>query len=275
MLAETLRLEADALVTGHYVQKIINHGRHELHQAIDVDKDQSYFLFATTQSQLQNLYFPLGGQSKNETRKLAEKFALPVAAKPDSQDICFVPNGRYAEIVEKLRPEAFISGDIVDVSGQILGQHQGIAHYTVGQRKGIGIGGRSDNTDPLYVIKIDATHNQVIVGAREFLGVSKLCLRNCNWLIDKQDFPAKDLMVKFRSTSKGVPAKISFDDAELGCAEIIFDAPQSGVALGQAAVCYHKHRVLGGGWIAGTDSDDFRTARAHAQKLQSEKILAS
>jgi len=244
-LLDTARdLGADALATGHYVRRVP--GRHgaELHRAVDPAKDQSYFLFATTPEQLAFLRFPLGGQSKEETRRHAERLALPVAEKPESQDICFVPSGRYAGVVEKLRPGAADPGDIVHVDGRVLGRHDGIIHYTIGQRRGIGVGGGP----PLYVVRLDPERREVVVGPREALGRNRVVVREVNWLGGRPlDEAGTRVAVKLRSAQPAVPATIQAGPD--GTAEIRLDEPQYGVAPGQAAVCYDGERVLGGGWI--------------------------
>ena len=244
-------LNADCMVTGHYVQRIINDdGVAELHRAVDVTKDQSYFLFATTQDQLDFLRFPLGGWSKDITRQHAERLGLVNAAKPDSQDICFVPNGDYASVVTKIAPEAKRQGHIVHLDGRILGTHEGIVNYTVGQRRGIGIGGGfTENNDPLYVVGLNADEAKVIVGPKESLARDTVLLKNFNWLIASSSAPLM-IDVKLRSMTRAMPAKlIGHND---GSAEIILDTPQYGISPGQAAVCYIGGRVIGGGWITGT-----------------------
>jgi tRNA-specific 2-thiouridylase len=244
-------LNADCMVTGHYVQRIVNaDGMAELHRATDVTKDQSYFLFATTQDQLDYLRFPLGGWSKDVTRQHAERLGLVNATKPDSQDICFVPNGDYASVVTKIAPEAKREGQIVHLDGRILGTHDGIVHYTIGQRKGLGIGGGvTENNEPLYVVGIQADEAKVIVGPKESLARDTVSLKNFNWLIALSKDPVK-IDVKLRSMTRALPATLTgrYD----GSAEIILDEPQYGVSPGQAAVCYIGGRVIGGGWITGT-----------------------
>jgi tRNA-specific 2-thiouridylase len=244
-------LNADCMVTGHYVQRIVNaDGMAELHRATDVTKDQSYFLFATTQDQLDYLRFPLGGWSKDVTRQHAERLGLVNATKPDSQDICFVPNGDYASVVTKIAPEAKREGQIVHLDGRILGTHDGIVHYTIGQRKGLGIGGGvTENNEPLYVVGIQADEAKVIVGPKESLARDTVSLKNFNWLITLSKDPVK-IDVKLRSMTRALPATLTgrYD----GSAEIILDEPQYGVSPGQAAVCYIGGRVIGGGWITGT-----------------------
>ncbi len=242
-------LGADCMATGHYIQRKTNGSGAELHRAVDDTKDQSYFLFATTQEQLNFLRFPLGGWEKDVTRGHAERLGLTNADKPDSQDICFVPHGDYAKVVKKLRPESENPGEIVHVDGRILGAHKGIVHYTIGQRKGIGIGGGvSDNNDPFYVVAIDPAANQVVVGPKEALARDTIEVKDCNWLqSDIKD--GTDIDVKFRSVMKPVAAKLC---VKPDSAEIHLKEPQYGIAPGQAAVCYQSGRVIGGGWIAGT-----------------------
>ncbi|HEY7610660.1 MAG TPA: tRNA 2-thiouridine(34) synthase MnmA [Alphaproteobacteria bacterium] len=237
-------LGADALATGHYARCVAGPNGPELRRAADPAKDQSYFLFATTRAQLDLLRFPLGGMSKDETRRLAERFDLPVAAKPDSQDICFVPNGSYAAVVEKLRPGAAEPGEIVHIDGRVLGRHAGIIHYTVGQRRGLGIGGGTE----LYVVRLEPEARRVVVGPRQALGVPELTVRELNWLGDTplngQGIAAE---VKIRSASP--PAGAMIFAAGKGRARVVFDRAQEGVAPGQACVIYSGERVLGGGWI--------------------------
>ena len=234
-------LGADCLATGHHVRRVEGAQGAELHRAADPARDQSYFLFATTQAQLNYLRFPLGGLPKPMVREIAAELGLAVALKPDSQDICFVPDGDYAKIVRKLRPDADEGGDIVHVDGRVLGRHKGMIHFTVGQRKGLEIGGQPD---PLYVIRLDAPAKRVIVGPKAALAVSGATLTDINWL--GRDF-AGPLTAKVRSMAKPTPARLV--DGQL-----LFDAPEYGVAPGQAAVLYDGDHVLGGGWIASTQS---------------------
>ncbi|MBX9728661.1 MAG: tRNA 2-thiouridine(34) synthase MnmA [Sphingopyxis sp.] len=236
-------LGADCLATGHYVQRVEGPDGSELHRAVDPARDQSYFLFATTRAQLDYLRFPLGGLPKAEVRRIAGELGLGVAAKPDSQDICFVPDGDYAKIVTRVRPEAETGGAIVDLSGRELGQHKGIIHYTVGQRRGLEIGGMAE---PLYVVRIDAAQRQVVVGPRAALAVSAARLEECNWLADARSAGAP-LLAKVRSMAKPVPAHMDGD-------RLVFASPEYGVSPGQAAVLYAGDRVIGGGWIAETES---------------------
>lgn len=242
LLTTARDLGAQALITGHYVQRMMGEGKAELHRAIDPVRDQSYFLFATTQQQLDFLRFPLGGMAKTETRDHALRFGLEVAEKPDSQDICFVPNGSYASVLEKLRPGSLEEGDIVHTDGRVLGRHKGIINYTVGQRKGLGIGGG----DPLYVIRLNPDVHQVVVGPYEALARKELFLKEVNWLGSEVKGPV-DCEVKVRSTRPPVPAKVYLEEA--GCARVVFANSEYGIAAGQACVFYKDNRVLGGGWI--------------------------
>ena len=232
-------LGADCLATGHYVRRVEGAAGAELHRAADPARDQSYFLFATTQDQLDYLRFPLGGMPKARVRELAAEIGLGVAAKPDSQDICFVPDGDYAAVVRKIRPEAETTGEIVDLSGRVLGAHRGLIHFTVGQRRGLEIGG---SPEPLYVVRLEAAENRVVVGPRRTLAVRAASLSDINWL--GGDFTGP-ITTKVRSMARPVPAR--FDGTA-----VHFDAPEYGVAPGQAAVLYAGDRVLGGGWIEAT-----------------------
>ncbi|HEY3919168.1 MAG TPA: tRNA 2-thiouridine(34) synthase MnmA [Stellaceae bacterium] len=243
LLGMAKELGADALATGHYVRRVAGPSGAELHRAVDESRDQSYFLFATTREQLDFLRFPLGGMTKTETRTLAERFALPVAAKPDSQDICFVPAGSYGDLVAKLRPDANAPGAVVDEQGRVLGRHDGIVHFTVGQRKGLGVAGG----EPLYVLRLEAETRRVVAGPRAALGQTRVLLREVNWL---GTAPRGDLRVavKLRSAQPPQAATLSLDAAGNGIAEL--DQPALGVAPGQACVVYDGTRVLGGGWIA-------------------------
>lgn len=245
-------LGADCMATGHYIQRVTNDEGHAcLKRAHDDGKDQSYFLFATTQEQLDFLRFPLGGWAKNITRDHATRLGLLNADKPDSQDICFVPNGDYAKIVKKMRPEAQNPGKIIHTDGREIGDHEGIIHFTIGQRRGIGIGGGvTENNDPLYVVALDPKENHVIVGSKEDLARNVLTLKDCNWLLEhtQNDNPI-DIEVKFRSTMKPTTAKLKISSEG---AEIHLDTPQYGISSGQAAVCYIDDYVIGGGWITST-----------------------
>ncbi|MXU65898.1 tRNA 2-thiouridine(34) synthase MnmA [Oceanomicrobium pacificus] len=250
-LLETARdLDADCMATGHYIQRFEGAEKAELHQAADPTRDQSYFLFSTTQEQLDYLRFPLGHlASKEETRALARRYGLPVADKPDSQDICFVPNGSYAAVIEKLRPGAADPGEIVHLDGQVLGQHKGVIHYTIGQRRGLGIGGGT----PLFVVKLDPDARQVIVGPKEALATTTVPVKEINWLGDTpfQEAPAGGwpLEVKVRSTRPPKEARVHPTGPDTALVELL--EPEEGIAPGQACVFYAPEgsRVLGGGWI--------------------------
>lgn len=254
MFDRAKKLGASAMATGHYIRRKRKFGIPTLHRGIDSSKDQSYFLFATTNEQLEFLRFPLGSLTKDETRNAAKLYDLKVAEKPDSQDICFVPEGKYADIVRKLRPGSIDKGNIVDIKGNILGQHDGIIDYTIGQRKGIGIGGRKgveDKDSKLYVIQLDAEKNQVVVGSKEFLKCKEIEISECNWIMDKPRKNCSKVLVKLRNSSEPIPGEISIN-FETNTSELIFDKPQYGVSTGQAAVLYNPNdtsQVLGGGWI--------------------------
>ncbi|HEY0312678.1 MAG TPA: tRNA 2-thiouridine(34) synthase MnmA [Allosphingosinicella sp.] len=232
-------LGADCLATGHYVRRVMGPNGAEVHRAADAARDQSYFLFATTRDQLDYLRFPLGGLPKPLVREIARDLGLGVAAKPDSQDICFVPNGDYASVVKKVRPEAAQPGEIVDRDGRVLGAHRGLIHYTVGQRRGLEIGGQAE---PLYVVRLEPQARRVVVGPKAALAVRAARLSGLNWLGEGQ---RDGLSAKVRSMAKPAPAR--FDGAA-----IHFESPEYGVAPGQAAVLYDGDRVLGGGWIEET-----------------------
>ena len=248
-LLETARdLGADCMATGHYIQRFDGAHGAELHRAADANRDQSYFLFSTTQEQLDYLRFPLGHlTSKAETRELARKYGLPVADKPDSQDICFVPDGSYASVIEKLRPGAAEPGEIVHLDGRVLGDHPGVIHYTIGQRRGLGIGGG----EPLYVIRLDADVRRVMVGPKEALATGTIPVAEVNWLGDGAFTPGREIAaeVKVRSTRPPKPAIIR--PLTTTTAEVELLSPEEGVAPGQACVFYapDSSRVLGGGWI--------------------------
>jgi len=237
-------LEADAMVTGHYVKRRVGSDGAELHAAEDESRDQSYFLFTTTQNQLDFLRFPLGDIPKTETRAHARRLGLSIADKPDSQDICFVPNGKYADVVAKLRPGALDPGHIVDHQGNVLGRHQGIIHFTIGQRRGLGISAN----EPLYVVNINADKKEVTVGPKTMLAKAEIELENINWL-GPTEKPGKiyDCDVKIRSTHQPLPAQISLQGENK--AKVKLAMPEYGIAPGQACVFYLHGRVLGGGWI--------------------------
>jgi tRNA-specific 2-thiouridylase len=255
-LLETARdLNADCMATGHYVQRVVGaDGRARLQRGADPDKDQSYFLFATTQAQLDFLRFPLGALTKSETRALAARYDLPTADKPDSQDICFVPTGGYAKVIEKLRPGSASPGEILHVDGRVLGAHQGIIHYTVGQRKGLGIGGG----DPLFVIRLDAEQNRVIVGPKAALAHQHFTIKELNWLGGALPTTPRAVLVKMRSMQTPVAAHIVVNSASQ--ATITLAEPYEGIAPGQACVMYEDGRVLGGGWITPQHLHEWQAA---------------
>ena len=248
-------LHADALVTGHYVSRIQKNGHANMYRAKDRNRDQSYFLFSTSQEQLDFLRFPLGQIDKSETRSIAQKLKLNVADKPDSQDICFVPNGDYSSVIKKFRPESFKPGKILDISGNKIGEHEGIINYTIGQRKGIKI----PDEKPLYVININADNNTIIVGAKKFLEIKEIKLRDLNLLGNKQDFENL-IYIKVRSTGRLLKAKITVlnDTAKVEILE-----SETGISPGQACVFYSKDdygdKVLGGGWIHKTYNKNLST----------------
>ena len=254
-------LGADCLATGHYVRRVMGEAGAELHRAADANRDQTYFLFATTREQLEFLRFPLGDKPKSEVRALAAELGLGVADKPDSQDICFVPNGKYQSVVEKLRPGAIEPGEIVHVDGRVMGAHNGVINFTVGQRRGLGVA----TGEPLFVVKLDAAGRRVIVGPREALGVSRIRLQDVNWIgesvADAMQLDGREVLVRVRSTRPPVKAKLSINGPSPrgeGRVQwsVLLDTPEEGVAPGQAAVFYdpHSSRVLGGGWIKTTET---------------------
>jgi tRNA-specific 2-thiouridylase len=238
LIAFARELGADCLATGHYVRRVVRDGRVELHKGADAARDQSYFLYGTTREQLAYLRFPLGAMAKPDVRRLAGEAGLAVAAKPDSQDICFVPDGDYAGLVKRLRPETATPGDIVDLDGRVLGRHRGVVHFTVGQRRGIELGGQ---TDPLYVVRIEPGTQRLVVGPRRALAVEAMRVEDWNWLGEEQ----REVSVKVRSLAPPVGAVRDGDWVK-------FERPEFGVAPGQAAVLYEGSRLLGGGWIAET-----------------------
>jgi len=243
---EAKNLNADALVTGHYVKSITEYNNTEMYRGIDPNRDQSYFLFNTTKEQLNFLRFPLGNLLKDETRNIARKLDLNVADKPDSQDICFVPNGDYASVIEKFRPDSFNKGNIKNVEGKVVGVHNGIVNYTIGQRKGIKI----SDKEPLYVIKIIAETNEIVVGSKKHLVKTRINLRDLNIITNDQEDFKKEIFVKVRSTGRLIKAKVDIDGK---LAQIDLLEAEYGIAPGQACVFYSKNRigykVLGGGWI--------------------------
>ncbi|MEY4782513.1 MAG: hypothetical protein RIR41_448, partial [Pseudomonadota bacterium] len=255
LLATARDLGADAMATGHYIRRTLDDaGQAELSRAADPDRDQSYFLFATTRDQLDFLRFPLGGMKKPDVRRAASALGLQVAAKPDSQDICFVPAGKYADIVMKLRPGASAPGDIVHMDGRVMGQHDGVIRYTIGQRRGLGVA----TGEPLFVTKIDAPNRRVIVGPREALLTSALAIGESNWLgegsLEDACVAGVRALARVRSTRAPVPGRMALVD---GLPGFVFDVAEEGVAPGQACVLYAApdgRTVLGGGFIASTVS---------------------
>ena len=247
LLGAAREMEADALVTGHYVQRVEGVGGPELHRAKDDVKDQSYFLFATTPEQLEFLRFPLGAMDKAETRRHAKRFNLAVADKPESQDICFVPDGSYADIVERLRPGAADPGDIVDLEDNVIGRHDGIIHFTVGQRRGLGIAA----PEPLYVVRVEADTGRVVAGPKHALLCENIEVDDINWL-GSGDIPTggMEVSVKVRSTGKPVPATLKRISPAV--ASVALHRPEAGISPGQACVFYDADRMLGGGWIRRT-----------------------
>ena len=248
-------MKADALVTGHYVNRIQKNQNAEMYRAIDLTRDQSYFLFSTTQEQLNFLRFPLGQIKKEETRKIASELKLNVADKPDSQDICFVPNGNYASVIKKYRPDSFQKGNILDNKGNVIGSHDGIINFTIGQRKGIGIA----HKEPLYVVNIDAKKNEVIVGNRDALAIKKIYLKDINFLSNIENYK-NNLFIKVRSTGRLIKAKANLYK---NSAEVNLEELETGISPGQACVFYSKNklgdRVLGGGWITRTNRNYLST----------------
>lgn len=257
LLDAAIDLGADFLATGHYVERLERPEGVSLRQPVDGERDQSYFLFTTTRSQIEKLWFPLGSISKSDVREHAAKFELPVAEKKDSQDICFVPTGRYSDVVERLKPSAVMPGEIIHADGRVLGTHKGIINFTVGQRRGLGVA----LGEPLFVVKLDAERRRVIVGERHHLEMRSLGLRNINWIGDEPGFEAArsssglGLFVKIRSTTAVVPATLFLaQDASEGRVEL--HAAEFGVSRGQACVFYDGNNgraiLLGGGWIDTT-----------------------
>jgi len=235
-------LGADALVTGHYVKKITTLSGTELHKGLDHSKDQSYFLFATTNQQLDFIHFPLGNMTKEQTRLLAKKYGLAVAEKPDSQDICFVPNGKYSEVIEKYKPGALDPGEVVDHMGNVLGYHSGIVNYTIGQRRGLGI----SSAEPLYVYKIEAETKRVFVGPEAMLENNYFTIKDLNWLSDENDLEVEaEVKTRYRQD----PVKALIRRGANNTAEIYLRDSLKAVTPGQACVIYNGTRLLGGGWI--------------------------
>ena len=246
-------LDATAMATGHYVRREMGAAGPQLHRAADLARDQSYFLFATTADQLAYLRFPLGGMPKPEVRRAAAELGLAIAEKPDSQDICFVPEGRYTTVIDRIRPQGAVPGEIVHLDGRVLGRHEGVTRYTIGQRRGLNVA----VGDPLYVVKIDAEAKQVIVGPREALLTSGIILKEINWLgnhLNVDDAASETLAVlaRVRSTAEPVAARLSRQGLDIA---VMFDVPEHGVSPGQACVLYdpeHPDRLLGGGFIDRT-----------------------
>lgn len=269
LLNTARELGAEALATGHYIQKRDTAAGPAIFRAVDIDRDQSYFLFATTRKQLRQLMFPLGGMTKAQVRALAVELGLSVADKADSQDICFVPKGRYTDVIARLRPEACTPGDIVDVDGRRLGRHDGIIGYTVGQRRGLGIAGG----EPLYVIRLNPSTNEVVVGPRVLLRTIAIILKNVNWLgedsLEKAVSSGVVVHVRVRSTQSPHPATLSFDD---GALKVNLLDGEDGIAAGQACVFYDgggNARVLGGGWIVrAVKSAGMGRERRDGQRLE-------
>lgn len=274
-LLDTARdLGAAAMATGHYISSRAGKSGRELHRPADTDRDQSYFLFTTTREQLDFLRFPLGDLTKPEARAMAERMGLAVAAKPDSQDICFVPSGRYTTIVDRLRPGASEPGEIVHLDGRVLGRHEGIARYTIGQRRGLGLGASEPESEPLFVVRLEPARRRVIVGPREALETHRLTLRDVNWLgdgaFDALPEAGIEIAAKVRSTRPPVAARLK---RTADGATVELDAGEDGVAAGQACVFYDPAggtRVLGGGWIARAES----RWQLHVAEPESERFAA-
>ena len=239
-------LNADALITGHYVKSLTKNNLTNMYRAIDENRDQSYFLFNTTREQLNYIRFPLGGLLKDKTREIAKNLNLNVADKPDSQDICFVPNGDYASVIKKFKPESYQKGNIKNLEGKVVGVHDGIVNFTIGQRKGIKV----SNEEPFYVIKIDADNNEIFIGPKEELAKTRINLKDLNLLVDRSELN-ENILVKVRSTGKLLDAKINIKEKNLANVNLL--NPEYGISPGQACVFYKKdqfgHKVLGGGWI--------------------------
>ena len=258
LLDTAQELGADVLATGHYIRRREGQYGPELSRAEDADRDQSYFLFSTTKAQLEKLWFPLGDLPKSKVRDEARKLGLPVAEKPDSQDICFVPSGSYADVIERLKPEALTPGPIVHVDGRVLGQHEGIVHYTVGQRRGLGI----SCGEPLYVVKLNADKNEVVVGPREALATRVITLREVNWLGDErlEAVTRNGLEIHARVRSTQLPKPAVLQSRADGRLNVLLADAADGIATGQACVFYSdggsEARILGGGWIDSTLRDD-------------------
>ena len=258
LLNTAQELGADILATGHYIRRREGEYGPELARAEDADRDQSYFLFSTTKAQLEKLWFPLGDLPKSKVRDEARKLGLPVAEKPDSQDICFVPSGSYADVIERLKPEALTPGPIVHVDGRVLGQHEGIVHFTVGQRRGLGI----SCGEPLYVVRLNADKNEVVVGPREVLATRVITLREVNWLGDErlESVTRNGLEIHARVRSTQLPKPAVLQARADGRVNVVLDDAANGIATGQACVFYsdggNEARILGGGWIDSTLRDN-------------------
>ena len=239
-------LNADALITGHYVKSLTENNLTNMYRAIDENRDQSYFLFNTTREQLNYIRFPLGGLLKDKTREIAKNLNLNVADKLDSQDICFVPNGDYASVIKRFKPESYKKGNIKNLDGKVVGVHDGIVNFTIGQRKGIKV----SNEEPFYVIKIDANKNEIFIGPKEELSKTSINLRDLNLLVEREEF-SENILVKVRSTGKLLDAKIHIQNENSANVDLL--NPEYGISPGQACVFYKKdqfgHKVLGGGWI--------------------------
>ncbi len=271
-LLDTARdLGADLLATGHYIARRETASGPQMFRAADGERDQSYFLFATTSEQLDALWFPLGDLRKHEVRALASELKLPVAEKPDSQDICFVPSGRYTDVIERLRPDASASGDIVHVDGRVLGRHAGVAHYTVGQRRGLNINASVDNAEPLFVLRLDPARSHVIVGPREQLRTTALAIRDVNWLSHESRVGSVEIYVKLRSTQQPRPATVHFTGSDKAIVEL--HGSEYGISAGQACVFYadgsERSAVLGGGWIMRGDANAIRARVEPNEQLKS------
>lgn len=245
-------LKVDALATGHYVKRIKTENGVELHKGCDLTKDQSYFLFATTKEQLEFLRFPLGGLSKKETRKLARDLGIVIAEKPESQDLCFVKSRSYVDIIDKLKPKSYQPGDVVHINGQVLGKHNGLVYYTVGQRHGLNI----SYSEPLYVIKINRLENKIIVGPKYALEKKALYVKELNWLNDSAPLNGMELGVKLRSGAEVIPANLFVQD-DLIKVELK-EEPKCAISPGQACVMYHDTKILGGGWINTKEIDSVK-----------------
>ncbi len=245
LFEESKNIGADALITGHYVKSITENNQTDLYRAIDENRDQSYFLFNTTRDQLNYLRFPLGRMMKSETREIAKKLDLNVAEKPDSQDICFVPNGDYSSVIKKYKPESYKKGNIKNINGKVIGVHEGIVNFTIGQRRGIKV----SDKEPLYVIEINAEKNEITVGQKKYLAQKKIKLKNLNLLCDLDELN-KEIFVKVRSTGKLIKSTIELDK-NIAFVNLLED--EHGISPGQACVFYSKningYKVLGGGWI--------------------------